>query len=117
MTLTLESRVADIDARLAARRTGFRTKGPAASGVLAEMDIRTVGQLLRHYPRRYIDRSLTVPIRSVKLNQRVTVIGRVAGVDQRRTRQGRAMVTVRVYDGTGYLHLPFFNQPWIANRY
>jgi ATP-dependent DNA helicase RecG len=118
MTLSLESPIAAIDARLASRRTGVRSKGPPAEDVLrADLQITTVGQLLRHYPRRYIDRSLTVPIRSVKINQQVTVIGRVAGVDQRRTRQGRAMVTVRVYDGTGYLHLPFFNQPWIASRY
>jgi ATP-dependent DNA helicase RecG len=80
-------------------------------------EIRTVGQLLRHYPRRYIDRSTTVAIRDVKFNQQVTVIGKVARVNQRRTRHGKAMVTVTVFDGSGYLDLTFFNQPWIANQY
>jgi ATP-dependent DNA helicase RecG len=117
MTLALESPVAAIDARLASRKTRQKAEQPRADQVLADMDISTVGQLLRHYPRRYIDRSLTVPIRSMKINQQVTVIGRVAGVDRRKTRHNKWMVTVKVYDGTGYLHLPFFNQPWIADRY
>jgi len=61
--LTLQSLVADIDPRLANRRMGLRTKGPPAALVLAEgLQIRTVAQLLHHYPRRYIDRSATVPI-------------------------------------------------------
>ena len=68
-------------------------------------DIHTVGQLLRHYPRRYIDRSTTVPIREVRFNQQVTVIGRVARVASRRTRRGQTMVTVTVFDGSGYLDL------------
>ncbi len=117
MTLTLESPISAIDGRLAARKTRQKADQPQAKDVLDAMGVSTVGQLLRHYPRRYIDRSLTVPIRSVKINQQVTVIGRVAGVDRRKTRHNKWMVTVRVYDGTGYLHLPFFNQPWIADRY
>ena len=64
-TLTLQSPIEEIDARIAARRAGLRTKGPPASEVLADaLGIRTVGDLLRHYPRRYIDRSTTVAIRA-----------------------------------------------------
>jgi ATP-dependent DNA helicase RecG len=32
-------------------------------------------------------------------------------------RNGRTMVTVTLYDGTGYLDLTFFNQPWLAKTY
>ena len=116
--LTLDSSIGEIDRRLAQRRSGFRTKGEPAEAVLASAwDIRTVGQLLRHYPRRYIDRSATVPIRDVRFNQQVTVIGKVARVNQRRTRRGQPMVTVTVFDGSGYLDLTFFNQPWVATQY
>ena len=116
--LTLGSPIGDVDRRLAQRRSGFRTKGPPAEEVLRDaFAIETVGQLLRHYPRRYIDRSTTVPIREVRFNQQVTVIGRVARVASRRTRRGQTMVTVTVFDGSGYLDLAFFNQPWAANTY
>jgi ATP-dependent DNA helicase RecG len=120
--LTLDSPIPDIDTQLANRRAGFRTKGPPAHEVLAEgLGIRTVGQLLRHYPRRYIDRSATVPIGELRFRQGqdVTVIGRVRNVEKRltRTRRRQTMVTVKVYDGTGTLDLVFFNQPWTASLY
>ena len=118
MTLTLESPVSAIDARLAARRSGPRDKARPAAEALAEgLDIRTVRELLHHYPRRYIDRSKVSPIRDLRLGEYATVIGRVKHVTARRTRQGRSMVTVTLYDGTGYLDLAFFNQPWIAKTY
>ena len=111
--LTLESPVVAIDPRVANRRLGQRTKGPAAREVLAEaFSINTVGDLLRHYPRRYIDRSATVAIRDLRIGQDVTVIARVKRVSKRLTRRRQSMVTVTLYDGTGYLDLTFFNQPW-----
>ena len=116
--LSLSSRVADVDSRLANRRTGMRDKGPPAHEVLTDsLGIRTVGDLLRHYPRRYIDRSATVAIRDLRIGQDATVIGRVHKVVKRLTRRRQSMVTATVYDGTGYLDLTFFNQPWAANTY
>jgi ATP-dependent DNA helicase RecG len=116
--LTLSSPVVAIDRTLAIRRSGFRTKGPEARDVLVSaFDIHTVGDLLHHYPRRYIDRSRVETIRTVKIGADVTVIATVHDVKKRQTRQRRSMVTVRVTDGTGYLELTFFNQPWAANLY
>jgi ATP-dependent DNA helicase RecG len=117
--LTQDASIGEVDRRLAQRRTGSRSRDrPTAEDVLRDaFGITTVGQLLRHYPRRYIDRSATVPIRDVRFNQYVTVIGRVARVNQRRTRRGQAMVTITIFDGSGYLDLTFFNQPWIASQY
>src|SRR2546430_304053 len=64
-----------------------------------------------------MDRSRTGPIRGVRFNQQVPVIGRVARVASRRTRRGQTMLTVTVFDGSGYLDLTFFNQPWVAGTY
>jgi ATP-dependent DNA helicase RecG len=117
-SLQLGSAVREIDPRVASRRTGARDKGPPAWEVLADgLGIETVGQLLRHYPRRYIDRSATVPIREVRIGRDVTVIGHVKRVTRRLTRRRQSMVTVTVYDGTGHLDLTFFNQPWTASTY
>ena len=59
MPLTLDSPVAQIDRRLATRRTGRRRKGcPRRTRCSrSAFGIETVGELLHHYPRRYIDRS------------------------------------------------------------
>ena len=114
MALTLESPIAQIDAALAKRRT---RKGDAASDVLAAIDLRTVRDLLHHYPRRYIDRSQVAAIRDLRVGQDATVIAKVKRVNKRQTRNRRSMVTVTLYDGTGVLDLTFFNQPWLASSY
>ena len=115
--LTLESPVGAIDRQLAARRVGLRTKGPPASEVLADQGIGTVRDLLHHYPRRYIDRSQVSRIGELKIGTYATVIARVKRVTKRQTRRRQSMVTITLYDGSGYLDLTFFNQPWTGSMY
>ncbi len=116
--LTPSSPVTAIDRRLASRRAGFRDKGPPAADVLGEaFEIRTVAELLHHYPRRYIDRSQVSAIRDLSTGQQATVIARVKKTAKRQTRRRQSMVTVSLYDGSGYLDLTFFNQPWAATLY
>jgi ATP-dependent DNA helicase RecG len=117
VAISLDSPVAAIDARLAARRVGLRTKGDPASEVLAGMGIERVRDLLHHYPRRYIDRSQVARIGGLKIGAYATVIARVKKVAKRQTRNRRSMVTITLYDGSGYLDLTFFNQPWTASMY
>jgi ATP-dependent DNA helicase RecG len=122
MPLSLDAPITAIDAKLADRRTR-RRKGAEtlkAHEVLAKaFDIHTVGGLVHHYPRRYIDRSRVATIGAMKVGAYVTVIAHVKEVHKRTTRRGKpmVMVTVRLYDGTGYLDLTFFNQPWTASIY
>jgi ATP-dependent DNA helicase RecG len=118
VTLTLSSPITAIDRALATRRAGFRDKGPPAADVLADaLDIRTVRDLLHHYPRRYIDRSQVARIRELRVGQDATVIARVKKVLKRQTRRRQSMVTITLYEGSGYLDLTFFNQPWAATLY
>jgi ATP-dependent DNA helicase RecG len=115
--LTLESPVGAIDRQLAGRRVGLRTKGPPASEVLAAQGIGTVRDLLHHYPRRYIDRSQVSRIGELKIGTYATVIARVKRVTKRQTRRRQSMVTITLYDGSGYLDLTFFNQPWMGSMH
>ena len=117
MPLSPEDPVVAIDARVAKRRTG-RSKGPEAHQVLADaLGIETVGQLLHHYPRRYIDRSRVLPIGDAADRAYATVIATVRSVAKRQTRRRQAMVTVTIGGRTGFLDLTFFNQPWVASWY
>ena len=121
MPLTLASPVVDVDRGLATRRTGSKTKGPEAWIVLREaFGIEAVGQLLHHYPRRYIDRSRVESIRDLVRDQQATVIATVRSVDKRQAKRRKTnfpIVTVTLADATGQLDLTFFNQPWLATTY
>jgi ATP-dependent DNA helicase RecG len=115
--LALDAPVLHVDRKIATRRTGLRDKGEEAHTVLAGMGIGTVGDLLRHYPRRYIDRSAVERIGDLRIGEQVTVIAHVHRTMKRLTRRRQSMVTVTLSDGSGMLDLTFFNQPWAAGIY
>ena len=78
--------------------------------------LRTVGDLLRHYPRRYYTRGELTPLDSLTEGDHVTVVARVelstvAGAYGGRAKGGRGpaqRLEVIVTDGTGKLQLAFF---------
>ena len=80
------------------------------------MEIETVLDLLTHYPRRYIDRTQQAEIRDLRLGEEAMVLARVKRSQLRRTRQGRSLVEIDVFDGSGYLKCTFFNQAWRAKQ-
>ncbi|MGH9225045.1 MAG: ATP-dependent DNA helicase RecG [Acidimicrobiales bacterium] len=83
---------------------------------LEAMELRTVLDLLTHYPRRYLDRTRQASIRDLKVGQEALVLAKVKRVNARRTRQGRSLVEMDVFDGSSYLKCVFFNQPWRAKQ-
>ncbi|MBO0817212.1 MAG: ATP-dependent DNA helicase RecG, partial [Actinobacteria bacterium] len=73
--------------------------------------LRTAGDLLRHYPRRYARRGELTDLASLRDGEHVTVFARVEKVTSRpmRYRKGK-LLEVTVTDGTARLSLTFFNQ-------
>jgi len=99
----------DLDER---RVTELKTVADAVGERLANMGITSVLDLLEHYPRRYHDRRHVQEIADLVVGEEATVYGEVKKVSTRYTRQRRALVELEVFDGTSYLRLTFFNQPW-----
>ncbi len=89
--------------------------GPTAQKRLAALDIRTVGDLLYHRPRRYIDHSSVVPIAEAEPGREVTVIGDVVEIRARPSRSGRVrVVEAAIADETGQILAVWFNQVYLA---
>ena len=86
--------------------------GPERAKALAHFDIHTILDLLTHYPRRYLDRTREARISELVVGDEAMVIARVQRSSVRRTKTGKALVTVDVADGSGHLRVTFFNQQW-----
>jgi ATP-dependent DNA helicase RecG len=84
-------------------------RGQAATKLEKAFGIVTVGDLLRHYPRRYQEWGTLTPIADLSVGQDVTIFAEVtsASVRQMRSRRG-SLLNVQVTDGTDTLDLTFF---------
>jgi len=73
----------------------------------------TVGDLLHHYPRRYLVRGELSNISELNEGDEVTILAEVFSASSRRL-QGRKgnILEVIVTDGSAKLSLTFFNQAW-----
>ncbi len=77
------------------------------------LGLTSVGDLLRHYPRRYAERGKPTDFASLRDGELVTVVADIAKIVNHplRNRKG-SMLEVIVTDGAGFLSLTFFNQAW-----
>jgi ATP-dependent DNA helicase RecG len=87
--------------------------GPAKAELFAKLGISTVMDLLRHYPRGYIDRTTIGTISSLAPAQNCTVMGTVVGFQIRPTRDGRKDFIMVLSDDTGTIECIWFNQPFL----
>src|SRR5688500_5056834 len=75
------------------------------------LGLTTVGDLLRHYPRRYDERGKLTDIRSLEIDEHVTVQAEVRKCTKRQMKARRGQMTEAVItDGTSELHLVFFGK-------
>ncbi|MGW4893477.1 ATP-dependent DNA helicase RecG [Kitasatospora sp. NPDC004240] len=88
--------------------------GDRTAKVLADsLKLRTVGDLLHHYPRRYVERGQLTSLDELEIDEHVTVLARIEKVTliPFHGRKGDRL-KVEVTDGRSRLSLVFFNQGW-----
>ncbi|GAB3155029.1 ATP-dependent DNA helicase RecG [Microbacterium neimengense] len=87
--------------------------GKAATTLQRAFGMRTVSDLLTHYPRRYAKHGELTPIDSLTVDEQVTIVAQVKSVTDRRMKNRRgSILEVVITDGRGDLVLTFFNQSW-----
>ncbi len=98
----------DLDTRLDGL-LGARTAGPLQKAFC----VRTVGELLHHYPRRMMERGELTDLSELRVDEEATVMARVVSSKEVGHRQSQR-IQVTVSDGTGHLDLVFFGarQSW-----
>ena len=91
--------------------------GAKHAQTLARLGIHSLGDMLYNFPRRYDDYTQLKPIQRLTYGEDVTVIGTIDSVSTRPIRGGRFQITEAVItDGTGFLRVTWFNQPWVGKR-
>ena len=84
-----------------------------AKVLITQLGIETLGDLLRHYPRRYVARGELTDIQGLVEGEEVTILAEIESAKVRKIpgRKG-GILEVTVTDGRAKLSLTFFNQAW-----
>ena len=104
-------------ARLDRPLTDLRGVGPKLAAAAERIGLRTLGDLIEHYPHDYGDRSSATEIADLRLDRQATVIVTVRTARLRPTRRRNLfIVEATVADGSAPMNVTWFNQAWLADR-
>ncbi|MBC8042358.1 MAG: ATP-dependent DNA helicase RecG [Rhizobacter sp.] len=82
--------------------------GPKKAFTLQTVGVRTFGDLLNYFPRRYLDRSLIKSIAALQEGETATVVGEIRNIRLEGTSWKNKRLIVSLHDKTGKLELTWF---------
>lgn len=93
--------------------------GPKRAELFQAIGIRTIGDVLRHFPRSYADRSVLSTLAAAEQDCRVTVRGIVESVRQAPSygAPSKSPMKVVVSDGTSRAEILFFNAKFLKGSF
>jgi len=96
----------------------LRGIGPERAAQLQRLELRCVGDLLLHRPRRYEDRRHFHAIAELKLEEAALTCGRIVAAGLNRYRHGaRSVYEFILDDGTARLHCRWWNLPFMEKYF
>jgi ATP-dependent DNA helicase RecG len=91
--------------------------GQAAKALGQHLALHTVGDLLRHYPRRYTERGALSPFSELVVGEHATVFAEVVSVTGKQIRKGLFKNDVTVCDADGTrMTMAVFNRRWVEKE-
>lgn len=90
--------------------------GPRQTGRLAKLGIHTIRDMLYFFPRRHDDYTQLKSINRLEYGEEVTIIAQVWDAGARETRGGGTLFKANLSDGTGFIEVTWFNQPYLADK-
>lgn len=91
--------------------TEVKSVGEALAKKLDRLGIKTVEDLINHYPRRYEDYSEVIPVSRIKPGP-ITIQCYIKQIKGRYVRRGMHITEAIASDDTGSVRLVWFNQPY-----
>ena len=91
--------------------------GPKRGKFLNSIGIGHVKDLLRNFPRKYLDRTNIKPINKIKINEKVVIIGRIESSGVKKLKRGKYF-QLTVIDETGFINCIWFHGiSWIVDKF
>ena len=84
---------------------------------LQRLHLETVGQLLEHFPRRYIDMSAVKKVAQASIGSSCSIFGTIHAITLKTPRPRLSLVEISVLDDSGILMVTMFRQPWLMNKF
>lgn len=97
--------------------TDLKGVGPKRAALFAELHVYTPEDLLRFYPKEYLDYTSTRNISSLYDGERVSLHVTAAADPTTFFYKGKYIVSLRVSDATGKATLRWMNQPYRMNQF
>jgi ATP-dependent DNA helicase RecG len=94
--------------------------GPQSQRRLKKLGVKTVRDLLFHFPHRYEDFSNLIPLAAAdeKVGETICVQGKIVKIKNVRIFRRRMVITESLLqDETGTLKITWFNQPYLINTF
>lgn len=89
--------------------------GEKTEKLFQKLNINTIGDLLRYYPRTYDIYEEAVPIESVEEGKTVTITGNIFGKVQVASLRNLQVTTAYIKDLTGTIKVVWFRMPFLRN--
>jgi len=91
------------------RRLVAAVGGRTADALTTQLELHTVGDLLRHYPRRYVDQGRLTDIAGLTIGEHITVVAQVEKATLRDMRSRRGTLLVVLGETGGRQHVRFLH--------
>lgn len=89
--------------------------GDKTEQLLQKLNITTIGDLIRYYPRKYEIYEEAVPISEIEEGKTCTITGIIHGKVQTTAVRGLQLTTASVKDETGGIKVVWFRMPFLRN--
>lgn len=88
----------------------------ARRNALAKLGIRTLRDLLNHFPRRYIDMSQVGTIATANIGSMLTLVGRIHDIKLKQPKPRLSLVEITLVDESSTMIVTCFRQPWLMKK-
>ena len=89
--------------------------GPKLAKKLERLEIKTLQDLVYHFPGRFEDYSRISPIAKTKIGEQITIVASIWQIKNNFTRKGFTKTEAILADTTGTVEAIWFNQSWLTN--